>query len=136
MAHSGVDSPPHARHRSQPARCPPRYCANASSPRPRKPCPTASAHRAPATAHHRRRIVHLNVTANPTAAWTAQQVVEAFPEDTAPRYLLRDRDRIYGPAFRRRVDGLGISEVLTAARSPRQNPYAERVIGSIPRGAP
>ena len=84
-------------------------------------------------AHHRRRILHLNVTANPTAAWTAQQVVEAFPEDTAPRYLLRDRDRIYGPAFRRRVDGLGISEVLTAARSPWQNPYAERVIGSIRR---
>jgi transposase InsO family protein len=84
-------------------------------------------------ANHRRRIVHLNVTANPTAAWTAQQVVEAFPEDTAPRYLLRDRDRIYGPAFRRRVDGLGISEVLTAARSPWQNPYAERVIGSIRR---
>src|SRR5258707_255906 len=53
-------------------------------------------------AHHRRRIVHLNVTANPTAAWTAQQVVDAFPADTAPRYLLRDRDRIYGPAFRRR----------------------------------
>jgi putative transposase len=84
-------------------------------------------------AHHRRRIVHLNVTANPTAAWAAQQVVEAFPEDTAPRYLLRDRDRIYGPAFRRRVDGLGIREVLTAARSPWQNPYAERVIGSIRR---
>ena len=84
-------------------------------------------------AHHRRRIVHLNVTANPTAAWAAQQVVEAFPEDTAPRYLLRDRDRIYGPAFRRRVDGLGLREVLTAARSPWQNPYAERLIGSIRR---
>ena len=84
-------------------------------------------------AHPRRRIVHLNVTANPTAAWTAQQVVDAFPEDTAPRYLLRDRDRIYGPAFRRRVDGLGIREVLTAARSPWQNPNAERVIGSIRR---
>src|SRR5262249_53353465 len=54
-------------------------------------------------------------------------------EDTTPRYLLRDRDRIYGPAFRRRVDGLGIREVLTAARSPCQNPYAERVIGSIRR---
>src|SRR4029077_16820619 len=64
---------------------------------------------------------------------TAQQVVEAFPEDTAPGYLLRDRDRIYGPAFRRRVDGLGISEVRTAPRSPWQNPYAERVIGSIRR---
>ena len=72
-------------------------------------------------------------TGHPTAAWTAQQVVEAFPEDTEPRYLLRDRDRIYGPAFGRRVDGLGIREVLTAARSPWQNPYAERVIGSIRR---
>ena len=84
-------------------------------------------------AHHRRRIVHLNVTAHPTAAWTAQQIVEAFPEDTAPRYLLRDRDGIYGRVFRRRVQGLGIREMLTAARSPWQNPYAERVIGSLRR---
>ena len=61
------------------------------------------------------------------------RLVEAFPEDTAPRYLLRDRDGIYGPAFRRRMHGLGISEVLTAARSPWQNPYAERVIGTIRR---
>jgi transposase InsO family protein len=84
-------------------------------------------------AHHRRRIVHLNVTANPTAEWTAQQIVDAFPEETAPRYLLRDRDAVYGSAFRRRIDGLGIHEVLTAARSPWQNPYVERVIGSIRR---
>ena len=56
-------------------------------------------------AHHRRRIVHVNITEHPTAAWTAQQVIEAFPDDTAPRWLLRDRDAIYGDAFRRRVAG-------------------------------
>ena len=83
--------------------------------------------------HHRRRIVHFNVTAHPTAVWTAQQVVEAFPEDTAPRWLLRDRDAIYGEAFRQRVAGMGIGEVLSAPASPWQNPYAERLIGSIRR---
>jgi hypothetical protein len=83
--------------------------------------------------HHRRRIVHVNVTAHPTAAWTAQQIVEAFPEDTAPRWLLRDRDAIYGPAFRRRVAGMGIGEVIPSPLSPWQNPYAERLIGSIRR---
>jgi hypothetical protein len=84
-------------------------------------------------AHHRRRIVHFNVTANPTAVWTAQQVVEAFPEESAPRFLIRDRDQIYGKEFCQRVKGMGIEEVITAARSPWQNPYAERVIGSIRR---
>ena len=83
--------------------------------------------------HHRRRIVHFNVTEHPTAAWTAQQVVEAFPDDTAPRWLLRDRDAIYGEAFRHRVAGIGIGEVLSAPSSPWQNPYAERLIGSIRR---
>ena len=83
--------------------------------------------------HHRRRVVHFNVTDSPTAAWTAQQIVEAFPEDSAPRYLLRDRDATYGDVFRRRVKSLGIVEVLTAARSPWQNPYAERMIGTIRR---
>jgi transposase InsO family protein len=83
--------------------------------------------------HRRRRIVHFNVTEHPTAAWTAQQVVEAFPDDTAPRWLLRDRDAIYGEAFRRRVAGMGIGEVLSAPASPWQNPYAERLIGSIRR---
>ena len=58
--------------------------------------------------HHRRRIVHFNITEHPTAAWTAQQVIEAFPDDTAPRWLLRDRDAIYGEAFRQRVAGMGI----------------------------
>jgi putative transposase len=77
--------------------------------------------------------VHFNVTESPTAAWTAQQIVEAFPDDSAPRYLLRDRDCIYGGEFRRRVTGMRIAEVLTAPRSPWQNPYAERVIGTIRR---
>ena len=82
-------------------------------------------------AHERRRILHFNVTANPTAQWTAQQMVEAFPFDTAPGYLIRDRDSIYGAAFRRRVRSLDIEEVLTAPRSPWQNPYAERLIGTL-----
>jgi hypothetical protein len=84
-------------------------------------------------AHERRRIVHVNVTEHPTAEWTAQQVVDAFPWETAPRYLLRDRDRIYGEHFRQRVGHMGIAEVLIAPRSPWQNPYVERVIGSIRR---
>ena len=83
--------------------------------------------------NHRRRILHFNVTEHPTAEWTAQQIVEACPWDDAPRHLLRDRDGIYGAEFRKRVHGLGIQEVLTAARSPWQNPYVERVIGSIRR---
>ena len=81
--------------------------------------------------HDRRRVVHFNVTAHPTALWTAQQIIEAFPEETAPRFLLRDRDQIYGEHFRCRVVGMGIEEVVTAAQSPWQNPYAERLIGSI-----
>jgi putative transposase len=84
-------------------------------------------------AHHRRRVLHFNVTAHPTAAWTAQQIVDTFPDDTVPSYLLRDRDAIYGEAFRQRVKGMQIREVLTAARSPWQNPFAERLIGSIRR---
>jgi putative transposase len=83
--------------------------------------------------HHRRRIMHFNITEHPTAVWTAQQVVEAFPDDTAPRWLLRDRDAIYGEAFRQRVAGMGIEEVLSGPSSPWQNPYAERLIGSIRR---
>jgi putative transposase len=84
-------------------------------------------------AHHRRRVVHFNVTEHPTAAWTAQQLVDTFPDDSAPPYLLRDRDGIYGQAFRRRVKGMGICEVLTAPHSPWQNPFVERFIGSIRR---
>src|SRR2546430_5637769 len=84
-------------------------------------------------AHDRRRVLHFNVTEYPTAAWTAQQIVNAFPDDSAPSFLLRDRDSIYGDAFRQRVKGMGIGEVLTAAHSPWQNPFAERLIGSIRR---
>ncbi len=83
--------------------------------------------------HDRRRILHFNVTEHPTAEWTAQQMVEAFPWDTAPRYLLHDRDAVFGNNFRSRVAGLGMAEVLIAPRSPWQNPYAERVIGSMRR---
>ena len=83
--------------------------------------------------HERRRIVHINVTEHPTAQWTAQQIVEAFPWDTAPRYLLRDRDAIYGRVFRDRVQHLDIEEVKIAPQSPWQNPYCERVIGTIRR---
>jgi len=86
--------------------------------------------------HDRRRVVHFNVTSSPSAEWTAQQIVQAFPEETAPRYLLRDRDGIYGPYFRRRVRNLGIKEVLTAARSPWQNPYVERLIERDPARVP
>ncbi len=84
-------------------------------------------------AHHRRRVVHHNVTEHPTAHWTAQQIVEAFPNDTAPSYLLRDRDRVYGNPFRHRVKGLRIDEVLTASHSPWRNPFVERLIGSVRR---
>jgi transposase InsO family protein len=84
-------------------------------------------------AHDRRRVLHFNVTANPTAEWTARQLVQAFPEDTAPRFLARDRDRIYGDQFRRVLEILGVEEVVTAARSPWQNAYAERLIGSLRR---
>ena len=83
--------------------------------------------------HERRRIVHFNVTAHPTAQWTAQQLVEAFPFDTAPRYLLRDRDGVYCETVRRRIKSLDIEDVITAPRSPWQNPFVERVIGSIRR---
>ena len=84
-------------------------------------------------AHDRRRVLHFNVTANPTAEWTARQLVQAFPEETAPRFLVRDRDRIYGDRFRRMVEVLGVEEVVTAARSPWQNAYAGRLIGSLRR---
>jgi transposase InsO family protein len=84
-------------------------------------------------AHERRRVLHFNITEHPTAQWTAQQVAEAFPWEEAPRYLLRDRDRIYGTAFRQRVQHMGIEEVVIARRSPWQNPYVERLIGSIRR---
>jgi putative transposase len=83
--------------------------------------------------NQRRQILHFNVTSSPTAFWTGQQIIEAFPWDTGPRYLIRDRDGIYGCDFVRRVEGMGIEEVPISARSPWQNPYVERVIGSIRR---
>ena len=84
-------------------------------------------------AHDRRRVLHFNVTAHPTAEWTAQQIGEAFPFDSAPKYLLRDRDRIYGYEFRKQLEVMDIEEVLGAPRSPWQRAYVERVIGSIRR---
>jgi transposase InsO family protein len=83
--------------------------------------------------HDRREVVHFNVTNHPTAQWTAQQMVEAFPWDPVPGYLLRDRDKIFGTSFRYRIHTLGMREVLIAPRSPWQNPYVERLIGSIRR---
>jgi transposase InsO family protein len=83
--------------------------------------------------HDRRHVVHVNVTAHPTAKWTAQQMVEAFPYDEAPRFLIRDRDAIYGVDFHQRIKHMGIEEVITAPRSPWQNPYVERIVGSIRR---
>jgi putative transposase len=84
-------------------------------------------------AHDRRRMVHFGVTAHPTAEWTAHQLREAFPWDSAPRYLLRDRDRIFGQEFVEQVKSMGIKQVLSAPRSPWQRAYVERVIGSIRR---
>jgi putative transposase len=83
--------------------------------------------------HDRRRVLHFNVTEHPTAAWTTQQIVNAFPDDSAPSYLLRDRDSVYGHVFRQRLKGMGVGEILTAPHSPWQNPFAERLIGSIRR---
>ena len=83
--------------------------------------------------HERRQIVHFGVTANPTMAWVAQQIQEAFPWGTAPRYLIRDRDGAYGQSFRSTVTAMGVEEVVTAPRSPWQNPYVERLIGSVRR---
>jgi len=73
-------------------------------------------------AHDRRRVVHFNVTAHPTAEWTAQQLREAFPFDQIPRYLLRDRDKIFGDTFQEQVKDMQIEEVLSAPRSPWQGP--------------
>ena len=83
--------------------------------------------------HDRRELAHFNVTDHPTAGWTAQQLVEAFPGDTAIKYLLRDRDGIYGQEFERRIERMGIREVRIAPHAPWQNPFVERVIGSIRR---
>ena len=81
----------------------------------------------------RRDLVWINVTQNPTAEWIARQLTEAFPWDDAPRYLIRDRDRIYGEVARRRIRAMGIRDKPIAPASPWQNGFAERLIGSIRR---
>src|SRR3982075_1986987 len=83
--------------------------------------------------HERRKVVHFDVTQNPTQGWLARQITEAFPWNTAPRFLLRDRDASYGQTFRDLVQAMAIEEVVTAPRSPWQNAYVERIIGSIRR---
>ena len=83
--------------------------------------------------HGRRRVLHANVTDHPTAEWTAQQLLEAFPFDTAPRYLVRDRDAIYGEKVRRQLRVMHVEDIVTAPASPWQNAYVERLIGSIRR---
>ena len=88
-------------------------------------------------AHDRRRIVHFNVTEHPTAQWTAQQIVEAFPFDTAPSYLIRDGDGIYGERVTRRIESLGIDEVITAPAPPWQKYYVSYCtswVGSVLSG--
>ena len=82
--------------------------------------------------HERRKIVHFNITDSP-AAWTAQQIINAFPYDTAPEYLLRDPDSICGSVFVQRVASMGIKEKLISPRSPWQSPFVERLVGSIRR---
>src|SRR5215471_18565667 len=83
--------------------------------------------------HDRRRAIHFNITEHPTAVWAAQQIIEAFPEDRAPRFMIRDRDGIYGESFTSRVVGMSIEAIRIAPRSPWQNCYVERLIGSIRR---
>src|SRR6266516_7390896 len=84
-------------------------------------------------AHGRRELMHVNVAANPTAAWVWRQLIEATPWGTKPRHLLRDRDRVYGPDFRRRARRIGIDAIATPVRSPRANAVAESVIGTLRR---
>jgi transposase InsO family protein len=83
--------------------------------------------------HGRRRIVHFNVTESPSSAWTARQLIEAFPRDYAPRYLVRDRDKTYGLEFQRTIFNIWTEEIRISPHSPWQNPYVERLIGSIRR---
>ncbi len=83
--------------------------------------------------HHRRRILSFGVTSHPTADWIARQITDAFPWTEAPRYLIRDRDAVYGQVVTRRLKSMGIRDRPTAPRSPWQNGYVERLIGSIRR---
>jgi transposase InsO family protein len=82
---------------------------------------------------HRRELVWINVTTNPTAEWVARQITEAFPWNGAPRHMIRDRDRIYGAVVTRRLRAMGIRDKPIAPASPWQNGFAERLIGSIRR---
>jgi putative transposase len=84
-------------------------------------------------AHDRRRVVHFNVTENPTARWAGEQIMQAFPGGSEPKYLLRDRDSIYSEEFQKRIRAIGIKEVKTTPQSPWQNPFCERLIGFIRR---
>ena len=84
-------------------------------------------------AHGRRELVHVNVTANPTAAWVWRQLIEATPWGQKPRHLLRDRDAVYGHDFRQRARRIGIDAVTTPVRSPRANSIVEHVIGTLRR---
>jgi transposase InsO family protein len=83
--------------------------------------------------HDRRRILHLSTTEHPSAEWIAQQVTEAVGWELAPQYIIRDRDSLYGEVFKRRLCAMGIRDRPTAARSPWQNGYCERLIGSVRR---
>jgi transposase InsO family protein len=83
--------------------------------------------------HDRRRVIHFNITTHPTAQWSAQQLRNAFSDAEPPRFLIRDRDTKFGEAFAETVSALGMYPILTAYRSPWQNGYCERLIGSIRR---
>ena len=83
--------------------------------------------------HKRRQLLLFAVTRNPTAEWLARQITEAFPWDTAPKYLVRDNDRAFGAAFKNRVRAMGIRDRPTSFRSPWQNGHVERLVGSIRR---
>jgi putative transposase len=83
--------------------------------------------------HGRRKLLHFNATEHPTGAWTSLQIVEAFADRDAARYLIRYQDRRYSAEAQLRIKFLGMQEILTAPQSPWQNPYAERLIGSIRR---
>ncbi len=83
--------------------------------------------------HHRRKLIHFNVTKNPTSEWTIQQIRNKLFNYEAPKHLIRDRDKKYGNLFSEGINNFGIKQIITAYRSPWQNGYCERVIGTIKR---